>query len=530
MVTGAKRGRPPKTAPVPAPKLAGAESLLAEVRARIAARKLFRWRPYGHLDTLCPDGETPAGKVWARLAADGVWFPWSNKPWQFEFANSQHRISILRAGNQLGKSETAAAKFACHATGRYPDWWGGYRIEGDCLLWSTTVSAEFSRDVMQTRLFGATTWENPAFGTGFISKDLLLGKPTYRKTSVSDVIDTCFVRRLDGGIATVAFKSFEMGTRKHEGRPVHYWSLDESPDATAKQERGIFAALLARLTSTNGCGDVTMTPAPGSYEILRQLEGQPDVLMLSAGLEDVPHLSAARRKEIELSYPIHERGTRCRGDMMLGSGAIFPVDEADLRVAPFEIPSHWSRIAGIDFGSDHPTAVVWLAHDRDTDTLYVYDAHRARVGVEHKLEQTILYNAEAIRRRGDWVPVAWPHDGDRKRPDGSTWANDYRKRGIRMLHRSARLKEDKGGAQSREAVIKQVLEYMLTGRFKVFTTCWQWFEEFRMYHRDEDGLVVDRNDDTLSATFYAFMDRRKAVSAGLGSSPTRGRPSLRPMM
>ena len=38
----------------------------------------------------------------------------------------------------------------------------------------------------------------------------------------------------------------------------------------------------------------------------------------------------------------------------------------------------------------------------------------------------------------------------------------------------------------------------------------QWFEEKRMYHRD-NGLVIAKYDDLLSATRYAFMMRRYAA-------------------
>ncbi|MCV5934662.1 terminase, partial [Escherichia coli] len=36
------------------------------------------------------------------------------------------------------------------------------------------------------------------------------------------------------------------------------------------------------------------------------------------------------------------------------------------------------------------------------------------------------------------------------------------------------------------------------------------FEEFRLYHRDENGKIVKLNDDVLSAVRYAYMMRRFA--------------------
>ena len=38
---------------------------------------------------------------------------------------------------------------------------------------------------------------------------------------------------------------------------------------------------------------------------------------------------------------------------------------------------------------------------------------------------------------------------------------------------------------------------MMTGRFKVFDHCSEWFEEFRQYHR-KDGRIVKANGDLAS--------------------------------
>jgi hypothetical protein len=52
---------------------------------------------------------------------------------------------------------------------------------------------------------------------------------------------------------------------------------------------------------------------------------------------------------------------------------------------------------------------------------------------------------------------------------------------------------------------------MESGKFKVFDTLSDWFEEFRMYHRKE-GKVVPLRDDLMSATRYAFQSQRFALA------------------
>jgi hypothetical protein len=61
-----------------------------------------------------------------------------------------------------------------------------------------------------------------------------------------------------------------------------------------------------------------------------------------------------------------------------------------------------------------------------------------------------------------------------------------------------------------------MLQAMEAGNFKVFSTLSDWWEEYRMYHR-KGGKVVPLRDDLMSATRYAFMSQRHAVS---GEDPT----------
>jgi hypothetical protein len=65
------------------------------------------------------------------------------------------------------------------------------------------------------------------------------------------------------------------------------------------------------------------------------------------------------------------------------------------------------------------------------------------------------------------------------------------------------------GTAGVEAGLFAMLERMQTGRFKVFRHLADWFEEFRLYHR-EDGRVVKLRDDLISATRYGLMCLRHA--------------------
>jgi hypothetical protein len=111
-------------------------------------------------------------------------------------------------------------------------------------------------------------------------------------------------------------------------------------------------------------------------------------------------------------------------------------------------------------------------------------------------------------------PIVWPHDGMKHEAgSGITFADQYRKQGCNLLptHFTNPLAPgEKGtGNYKVEPGINALNERMQSGRFKVFKTCREWREEFRMYHREE-GKIVDIDDDLMSATRYAANSLRYA--------------------
>lgn len=233
--------------------------------------------------------------------------------------------------------------------------------------------------------------------------------------------------------------------------------------------------------------------------------------IVMAGWDDVPHLDEQTKRELLAATPPHLRDARSKGIPAMGSGRIFPVDEESIKIKPFMIPDHWPRIVGYDFGWDHPAAGVWLAWDRDTDTVFIYDTYR-------KSEALIPVQAAAIKGKGEWIPVAWPNDGYQVKDamHGAQLATQFRDQGVNMRPEHAHFSEapvigeEKKSMISTEAGIQEILTRMETGKFKVFSHLDDWWEEFRMYHR-KDGLIVKLRDDLMSATRIGIMDLRHAI-------------------
>ena len=404
---------------------------------------------------------------------------------------------LLMAGNQLGKTLAGANEVAMHLTGIYPDWWVGKRFDRPIRAWVAGESSLVVRDTTQKMLFGDITEDDSKLGTGIIPTEFIM--PDFsRSRGISDAIDTATVKHVSGGMSMVKFKSYEQAREKWQGDTIDLlWCDEEPPEA-------IFNEGVARTTATKGIILLTFTPLKGASTVVnRWLKADEDDMkfrhVTKMTMYDAEHLSAEDRERLLSQYPEHERDTRLMGIPMQGSGRVFPYADSLIAVKPFEIPTHWPKIVGLDIGIDHPTAAVWLAWDKDADIIYLTSEYR-RTGAN------IPTNAAALMARGD-APIAWPHDAHKRDPGtGLQIRNQYKDAGCNMLSERATWPD---GGNSVEAGISELATRMETGRFKVFDTCLLWFEEFRAFHR-KDGLLVAKDEDLISATRYAYMMRRYA--------------------
>ena len=251
-------------------------------------------------------------------------------------------------------------------------------------------------------------------------------------------------------------------------------------------------------------------------------EISPSKYLVTAGWRDVPHLDEKTQAELLAATPVYLRKARSEGIPALGSGAIFPVPEESITCDPIQIPTHWAQIIGIDFGWDHPTAAANLAWDRDMDVIYVTAAYK-------RSEATPAIHALAIKPWGDWKPVAWPHDGNQHdKGSGRALKQQYKDQGLAMLDDQATHAPDPGqpegtGGNGVEAGLMEMLDRMQSGRWKVFKTCTDWLEEYRLYHR-KDGVIVKEFDDVISASRYANMMKRFAKVKPKPKTATTQRP------
>lgn len=206
--------------------------------------------------------------------------------------------------------------------------------------------------------------------------------------------------------------------------------------------------------------------------------------------QDVPHLTTAQKDRLYAAIPPHQREARTTGTPQLGAGAIYPVAESDIVCDPFAIPDFFPQCYALDVGWK-VTAGLWAAHDPNTDILYLYS--------EHYVGETLPpVHAAAIRARGTWIPgVIDPAARGRGQKDGSRLMIDYQQLGLDTLTASE---------NALEAGIYEVWIRLSTGRLKVFKTLNNWFQEFRLYQRDEKGRVKDgQADHLMDCTRYIIL-------------------------
>jgi hypothetical protein len=193
--------------------------------------------------------------------------------------------------------------------------------------------------------------------------------------------------------------------------------------------------------------------------------------LITAGWDDVPHLDERAKAELLEETPPWLREARSKGIPSLGAGAIYPIPVDQVRVEPFIIPNYWPRCYALDVGWNW-TAALWMAYDRETMTRYLYGEYKAG-------EALPSVHADAIKARGEWIPGLMA---------------DYVGLGLDLTPANNAVESGLVGCW-RELSI---------GRIKVFSTLQRFFEEYRVYRRDEKGKVVKKNDHLMDDMRYLY--------------------------
>ena len=445
---------------------------------------------------------------------------------QFFAAGAHYNERLFMAANQVGKTEAAAYELTCHLTGAYPAWWAGRRFEEPTSWWVAGDTMESTRDILQVALMGAVEGVKGDEWTGMLPRELV-SSVTRKSGGIPLCLHQVWVRHTGGGLSTLEFKSYDQGRKVFQGTAKHGIWLDEEPPAESTVagtagENDIYTESLLRTITTNCLVIATFTPLRGltrfiedyihsavmadaeggvqpaargfwedTGDVARQAsaeapvrEGPLNRFLVGATWDDAPHLGATQREALWHSIPAYQRDARTKGIPQLGSGAIYPFSETELRVSPFELPDHWPRGFGLDAQPLWKSSVVG-ALDRETDTLYITDCFK-----RPQCEPAV--HVQALHAIAPWLPGVGDAAGLVKDAERTRYLDVYRQLGLDM----------EMAQKGVESGIQAVYDRMSTGRLKVFASCQDWFAEFRLYRRDDRGRIVKKNDHLMDAMQY----------------------------
>jgi phage terminase large subunit-like protein len=398
--------------------------------------------------------------------------------------------------HNTGKTEGGGGyEVTLHLTGRYPEWWEGARFDGPIRCWIAGDTGKTVREILQEKMLGA--WGK--FGTGLIPEEDIVRFTA--KQGVAEAVDTLLVKHHDedgnyDGDSRLIFKSYDQRREAFQGTEQDVIWLDEEADESIRGE------CILRLMTTNGLLIETFTPLKGITPVVMQYlpNGEAtddcavteDKALVMAGWDDVPHLGEAEKKRMLAETLPYLRDARSKGIPSLGSGAIYPVPESEIKVADFPIPDHWKRLYALDVGWNR-TAALWGAWDQDADIIYLTTEH-----YRGQAEPSI--HADAIKARGKGLEgVIDPAARGRAQDDGKQLMQTYKDLGLKLSEANNAV----------ESGLYEVWQRLSTGRLKVFASLSNWFSEYRMYRRDEKGRIIKSNDHLMDDTRYLIMAEAK---------------------
>lgn len=148
------------------------------------------------------------------------------------------------------------------------------------------------------------------------------------------------------------------------------------------------------------------------------------------------------------------------------------------REAPFTLGDGFSPecrwICGLHPQENGQVAAVWIAHDKDVDCLHLRDEF-----LSHR--DLAVVQAEAVTKRGPWIPVAWPLEQ-------KEFVDLLIEHGVNAVPAKYAPKNVDAIAES---VSLDIHERMETGRFKVDKRMKNWLEEYDTFQRQDSRVPKD---------------------------------------
>ncbi len=171
-----------------------------------------------------------------------------------------------------------------------------------------------------------------------------------------------------------------------------------------------------------------------------------------------------------------------------------------------QIKDAWRRIAGIHCDAAGQIAAVWLAHDLQTDRVYLYDCARVR-------NEVLPVIAEGFNARGRWIGIVWE-------AKSKELAEELFERGCNMLPEPIRDSEAQADMAAREIQAR-----MRSARFLRDKRLVDWGDEYKTYFHEEAKVPLN-GCPLMTATRYAIMRLRDATAQAQTSYNAKAYPKV----
>lgn len=433
--------------------------------------------------------------------------------------------------NRCGKTFSGAREMAWHLTGKYPEWWDGYKFDRPIKAWAIGITGDSTRKVLQYELLGSIdVRQNDELGSTAISRDDIK-LDSLEKDGAKILVAR--IKHYDSngmfdGESILEFRSTQQGVHTLMGTSQDFIWLDEEDEHSSME---IYSQCMTRLATTNGRLLMTATPENGLTSLIQKFMDTPEKMWIGhVGWDRVPHLTEEMKETLIASYPVWEIPLRTQGIPSAGSGAIFQVLDEEIQVPPMTPHGSWPIVCGVDFGrSKDPSTIVYATKDVGTGQMIVF--HEEYLDKDRSLEAM----AKVILS-SPWpqIPVIVPHDGNGVATDGGTEtrANILRRLGCNVLPgcfsnpieiQNSIMNPNKKSL-GKEGGLAWMAYKFNNGSLKVCQNLLQFFREKRSYFYIERGgksRPKDGDDHVIDATRIAVLslDRfgRAADKCGLNA-------------
>lgn len=226
---------------------------------------------------------------------------------------------------------------------------------------------------------------------------------------------------------------------------------------------------------------------------------------IPASLQDNPYLAKDGRYEQMLkALPPTQRKQLLDGDWDVAEGAAFTeFSRLDHVITPFEIPIHWERIKGIDYGYASESACVWGAVDPSDGTLIIYRElyQKNLLGTELGELITNMELDDPFSVQGVLDTACWSRTGT----TGPTVGETLQKQGHKLR------RADKNRIQGK-IQIHEYLKITQSGRprIQIFNTCPNLIRELQGIPLDKsnpEDVDTRASDHAYDALRYLIMSR-----------------------